>query len=135
VAWLPYVVGSYLNLSLPLAPAPRARDALTVAAAAGSVLLVFPALPVVLYGHAPAFIVFGCALAAVLAGIVYSVRIFLLLLWYTVLYASFFFVENHASFFSSSSFLFLQPKLAQSVFFGPTRRLSLSLPFFHFLPA
>ena len=91
VAWLPYVVGSYLNLSLPLAPAPRARDALTVAAAAGSVLLVFPALPVVLYGHAPAFIVFGCALAAVLAGIVYSVRIFLLLLWYTVLYASSFF--------------------------------------------
>ena len=68
VAWLPYVVGSYLNLSLPLAPA-AARDALIRVATVGSIVLMVSACPVVLYGRAPAFIAFGCGLAFELAGL------------------------------------------------------------------
>ena len=65
-AWLPFamlahVVVSYLNLSLPLAPA-AAREALIRAATAGTGLLMIPGWPVVVYGRAPAFIAFGCAL-------------------------------------------------------------------------
>ena len=72
-AWLPsvmlaHVVVSYLNLSLPLAPA-AARDALIRVATVGSIVLMVSACPVVLYGRAPAFIAFGCGLAFELAGL------------------------------------------------------------------
>ena len=73
VAWLPYtmlahVVVCYMSLSLRLAPA-AAREALIRAATAGTGLLMIPGWPVVVYGRAPAFIAFGCALAVALAGL------------------------------------------------------------------
>ncbi|KAG0521620.1 hypothetical protein BDA96_08G176800 [Sorghum bicolor] len=74
VSWTPYmtlgfVVMSYMDLSLQLAPV-AARNALLVVTCAGGILLMMVSLPVYAYGHhASACIPLACVLAVQLAGL------------------------------------------------------------------
>jgi hypothetical protein len=68
VSW-GFVVMSYMDLSLQLAPV-AARNALLVITCAGGILLMMVSLPVYAYGHhASACIPLACVLAVQLAGL------------------------------------------------------------------